>query len=198
MNAFSNNPRTITDESIKCLKNALKELGDLSGITHDLNSDEIITGNQRSLIFNINNCKLVITEELSEPDSQGTVKRGYIIWEDKKYFYRAVRWTKEQCKKANILANKAGGNWDFDILIQNFDVNLLLECGFEKFELPNIEIGILEDLEKNGFVNTVSGNSNVFSMTFTFDKKHQDTIQNYINNNSKEILTNKILEVVYA
>ena len=47
MKQYHKNPRKITDAQKKALERDLKELGDLSGIVHDVNSDEIIGGNQR-------------------------------------------------------------------------------------------------------------------------------------------------------
>jgi DNA modification methylase len=46
-----------------------------------------------------------------------------------------VRWDERQAEKANIVANKAGGGWDFDTLANEFDTTDLLEWGFEPFEL---------------------------------------------------------------
>lgn len=134
MKLYHKNPRQITKKQYSDLETWLRELGDLSGIVHDLNSDEIIGGNQRSRILDINACEIMI-EEPHEPDEQGTVAQGYAIWEGKKYSYRQVRWTPEQCEKGNIVANKAGGGFDFDILANQFELQDLLEFGFEKFEL---------------------------------------------------------------
>lgn len=129
------NPRKITDKQVERLKVDLIDLGDLSGVVHDLNSDEIIGGNQRSKIFDINSCKIVMTEEYDEPDSQGTVGWGYILWQDHKYTYRAVRWDERTCDRANIEANKAGGTWDFQELVTDWDLDDLTEWGFEPEEL---------------------------------------------------------------
>lgn len=45
MQQYSKNPRKITDSQLEKLKSNIQELGDLSGIVHDLNTDEIISGN---------------------------------------------------------------------------------------------------------------------------------------------------------
>jgi len=52
----------------------------------------------------------------------------------KKFAYRAVRWDAETAEKANVVANKAGGTWDFDILANEFELTDLLEWGFETWE----------------------------------------------------------------
>ncbi len=135
MKPYKKNPRKISDKQFQELADWLRELGDLSGIVHDLNSDEIVGGNQRSKVFDIDQCNIVIEHTNRKPDSQGTVKLGYVIWEGKRYFYRAVRWTKKQCEKANIIANKAGGEWDWDILKEQFSPDDLAQWGFDADEL---------------------------------------------------------------
>ena len=64
MQQYSKNPREITDAQLEQLKSNIKELGDLSGIVHDLNTDEIISGNQRSKVININECEIEIVKKV--------------------------------------------------------------------------------------------------------------------------------------
>ena len=137
MKSYHKNPRHITDKSLEDLELWLDELGDLSGIVHDLNSDEIPAGNQRSKIFGIikDEGAITLTEQLSQPTRQGTVARGYVRWHGEQYNYRQVRWTPEQCERANLIANKAGGLWDWDVLAHQFDKWTLLESGFEEADL---------------------------------------------------------------
>lgn len=120
MKPYHKNPRKIEKVKFEELKKWLDEFGDLSGIVHDLNSNEIVSGNQRSTAFNINECEIVLQGELGEPDRQGTVAHGYVVWNGARYNYRQVRWTAEQCERANIIANKAGGDWDLEILLRDF------------------------------------------------------------------------------
>ena len=131
MNLYHKNPRQITERQYTDLQRWLGELGDLSGIVHDLNTDEVIGGNQRSRVFDINNCEIVVEHE-QEPDKQGTVGLGYVIWQGHRYGYRQVRWTEKQCEQANIVANKAGGKFDFDLLANEFELDELLEWGFNE------------------------------------------------------------------
>lgn len=144
MKQYHKNPRRITNRQLEDLESWLSELGDLSGVVHDLNSDEIIGGNQRSKVFDINNCEIVLTDTYTEPDAQGTVAHGYVVWNGAKYAYRQVRLDERQCEMANIVANKAGGAWDLDVLAGNFQMDDLLSWGFEPFELG------LSDGESNG------------------------------------------------
>ena len=135
MKQYHKNPRQITQKQYGNLADWLGQLGDLSGVVHDLNTDEIIGGNQRSRVFDINNCEIVLAEQYAEPDKQGTIAHGYVVWQGAKYAYRQVCWTPKQCEMANIVANKAGGTFDFDILANEFEIDELLEWGFESFEL---------------------------------------------------------------
>lgn len=135
MKNYFKNPRKISKQQIEFLKKELLELGDLSGIIHDLNSDEIIGGNQRSKIFDINKCRITIVAENKKPDMQGTVAHGFVIWKGNKYSYRQVRWNKKQCERANLIANKAGGEFDIELLSKEFDLTTVLESGFTKIDL---------------------------------------------------------------
>lgn len=143
METYHKNPRQITEKQFSDLKGWLRELGDLSGIVHDLNSNETISGNQRARVVKINECKIVLVEE-HEPDEQGTVALGYVIWEGNRYNYRQVRWTPDQCSMGNIIANKAGGDWDWDLLANQFEINDLLDWGFSDFDLS---LNIIEPLD---------------------------------------------------
>jgi DNA modification methylase len=132
---YHKNPRQITHQQFGDLKKWLAQLGDLGGIVHNLPTDEVIGGNQRARVFDINDCEIVVEHELDEPDEQGTVGLGYVIWQGHRYSYRQVAWDEKTCEQANIVANKAGGDWDWDILANQWEVSELLEWGFEESEL---------------------------------------------------------------
>lgn len=142
MKKYHKNPRTLTDKQARKLTESLEDLGDLSGIVHNLETDEVIGGNQRTSIFNVNTCEIEMTHEADAPDEQGTVGLGYIIWKGKRYTYRQVRWQPKRAERANIVANKLGGDWDFDVLANEFDVDDLLTWGFEpkEFGLDDLDI----------------------------------------------------------
>jgi hypothetical protein len=58
-----------------------------------------------------------------------------VVWQGNKYNYRQVRWDEEQLARANLAANKMGGAWDFDILANEFEEEVLLAGGFEGWEI---------------------------------------------------------------
>ena len=134
MKEYHKNPRRITPKQLEQLKANIQELGDLSGIVHDLNTDEIISGNQRSKVIDINKCEVVLTEKYDNPNPQGTVAWGYVVFEGQKLNYRQVRWDERQREKANITANALGGDWDYDILEDKFDSMDLVDWGLTKLE----------------------------------------------------------------
>lgn len=134
MQQYSKNPRKITDAQLEQLKSNIKELGDLSGIVHDLNTDEIISGNQRSKVININECEIEIVKQYDEPNQQGTVAFGFVIFENQRLNYRQVRWNEKYREKACITANALGGEFDYKILQSEFDTELLKGWGIEDID----------------------------------------------------------------
>lgn len=109
-------------------------MGDLSGIVHDLNTDEIISGNQRSKVININECEIEIVKKYDEPNEQGTIAFGFVIFENQRLNYRQVRWNEKQREKACITANALGGEFDYKILQSEFDTELLKGWGIEDID----------------------------------------------------------------
>lgn len=134
MQQYSKNPRKITDAQLEQLKLNIQELGDLSGIVHDLNTDEIISGNQRSKVININECEIEIVKKYDEPNEQGTIAFGFVIFENQRLNYRQVRWNEKQREKACITANALGGEFDYDILLENWDISELENWGIKDLE----------------------------------------------------------------
>ena len=93
---YHKNPRRISNKQMRELQQNLQDLGDLSGIILDLNSMELIGGNQRSKVMNLAHCEIEYIEQNETPDAQGTVSLGFVLWKGKKYNYREVRWSPEQ------------------------------------------------------------------------------------------------------
>lgn len=83
----------------------------------------------------------IITEQFDPPTAQGTVALGYLEFGGERFGYRAVRWTAEQCQRANIVANAAGGSWDWDILREDFSADLLVNAGLDADVLTAMNAG---------------------------------------------------------
>ena len=148
MQQYSKNPRKITDAQLEQLKSNIKELGDLSGIVHDLNTDEIISGNQRSKVININECEIEIVKKYDEPNEQGTIAFGFVIFENQRLNYRQVRWNEKQREKACITANALGGEWDYKIL-DTFDNHDLVDWGLDNLIHDDLNVDeLFEDVNK--------------------------------------------------
>jgi hypothetical protein len=138
MKQYSRNPRQMTAKQDRTLASSLDALGDLGGIVYDENSQEVIGGNQRGRLFQVIGKSVeqlrqdgqIVVEHEQEPDRQGTVALGYILWNGARYAYRAVRWTEAQCAEANIKANLLGGSWDWDQLA-NWPADDLMQYGFD-------------------------------------------------------------------
>lgn len=134
---YHKNPRKISKKQFEELTGWLEEYGDLSGIVHNVRTDEIIGGNQRAeaMGFVGDKAKPVITHRYKKPTQQGTVAEGYFLYKGERFNYRQVKWSDKKAELANIIANKAGGEWDAKILLSSFKAEDLLKSGFEMKEL---------------------------------------------------------------
>lgn len=139
MKTFKNNPRKMKEEKLNALKKDLKSLGDLSGIVHDMRTDELVGGNHRMCAmfgdgadgFKIQDADIEIVKEYPKPTKSGTVAEGYVVWNGERYNYRKVKWDEKKFKRANIVANMQKADWDWNKMAENFDSALLVEWGFD-------------------------------------------------------------------
>lgn len=126
---FKNNPRQLKTKRATELRASLDELGDISGILHDLDSDEIVCGNQRVNVtgtlqsaFGKSLAELLADGTIKpaikneNPDNQGTVIMGVVITPAGPMSYRAVSgWSEAQKKAANLRGNVGAGEWDWEV-----------------------------------------------------------------------------------
>jgi hypothetical protein len=142
MKHYASNPRQITHKQLTRLRDKLARLGDLSGVVHNQRDDSIIGGNQRMVIFG-EGSEPVIVERYEQPDEQGTLAHGFIIWQDKRYAYRLVDWDEQTAREANIAANLEGGAWDWGVIANDwsdagnfgFDTNLFRQWNLDALNL---------------------------------------------------------------
>ena len=152
---YHKNPRKISDERFAQLGDSLRELGDLGGIVVNRPTKEVIGGNQRTKGFlqDRDSYEIVIEKEFHEKQTDGTVAYGYIIRKEngeevQRFSYREVEWDDKTCERANIVANKLTGFWDFEILANQFELDDLLTFGFTESDLgllPKDEVQIDQD-----------------------------------------------------
>lgn len=122
---FKNNPRQLKAKRATELRESLEDKGDISGIVHDLDSDMVICGNQRSNVLALfgrtfaelkASGTLVLAIENEKPDKQGTVAMGIIQTPAGPMSYRAVQgWSEAQKKAANLRGNVGAGEWDWEV-----------------------------------------------------------------------------------
>lgn len=133
---YHKNPRKITEKQHTILENSMQEFGDLSGVVVNVRNNEVIGGNQRTSIFQKYASEVKIQKaDVEQPNPNGNVAIGHIYFRGNVFNYREVNWDEDKESRANILANKAGGFWDNDMLANEFDSELLMSAGFEDFEL---------------------------------------------------------------
>lgn len=156
---FKDNPRVISPAQLERLAEHLDELGDLSGVVYCRRNKAYAGGNQRSLHFD--GCNIVLTETYKKPTKTGTVALGYIEKDGERYAYREVDWTEEQFKKACIVANNDGGDWDWSAL-DGWDQGLLQDWGFDV--IPE------RDYSKSNKEIDVSDFEELMTMFFKFSK----------------------------
>jgi hypothetical protein len=125
------NPRKITAEQSRILKKALDRFGDLSGIVFNVRTQRLVSGHQRRK--HLDPGWEIMKSEMR--DSRGTVAVGHIVTPWGALSYREVDWDEATEKAANIVANKAGGEFDLMPL---------------KYVLAELNDGAL-DMELTGF-----------------------------------------------
>ena len=132
------NPRRIRGERLEKLSDYLTEYGDLSGVVYNSNPEcpALVSGHQRMQVFKREKGKPVILEQYNPPQPDGTVARGFIeLKNGQRYVYREVSWDKEKADAATIIANGQFGEWDSEVLANewDFDIPELREFGVPEF-----------------------------------------------------------------
>lgn len=115
---WDKNPRTITDESYKKLKESVNELGNFEPLVVDTDNT-VLAGNQR--------LRKAIEDKTEEID---------VYMPDRKL-------TEKERKKIGVISNRHNGEWDFDVLANEFE-DVLKECNFDDL-LPETAVEVEED-----------------------------------------------------
>lgn len=134
------NPRSINRQQEVDLSNWMAEYGDIGGITINKRTNNHVAGNQRGKRINMQTAPITWWQVNEEPDEVGTVAMGVVyLEEDGKqpvpFFLRWVDWPEDKEERALLIANKAGGAWDWGIIKEGFGQQLLLNTGFTRPEL---------------------------------------------------------------
>lgn len=110
LNCYEKNPRKITEEAFKKLKDRIQKRGFHDILKIDTHNN-ILSGNQRK---------------------RALVELGYDLV-DVKVPDREL--TQSEIDSVIIESNRNDGVWDFDMLGNNYDIDFLEDMGFQKFEL---------------------------------------------------------------
>lgn len=118
---FKHNPRKMSENQISDLKKSLKKFNLVEIPVADVDG-KILAGHQRMAVMQL-------------------IGRG-----DEMIDCRIPnrKLTEAEYKQYLITSNKVHGDWDEDILSEYFEVDMLLESGFDKDEITNIFTEVLE------------------------------------------------------
>lgn len=115
---WKNNPRTISEESYKELKESIGSLGNFEPLVINVDGT-VLAGNQR----------LRVAKEKGDKEVEVSVPEREL--------------TEEEVKKIGIISNRHSGEWDMDKLANEFE-DILEELGFDDL-LPEVELEVEED-----------------------------------------------------
>ena len=140
------NPRKIKDAARKGLNRSLEKFGDLSGITFNRTTGQLVCGHQR----------------LDELRKMGGEYRDGAIWVgSREYRVRVVDWDEALEREANVAANnpQIHGDWDDTI----GDYLREIQAGMSEEEFSELQFDALADELKNelGDVNFAPGDPGV-------------------------------------
>lgn len=151
LQAAEYNPREISPQDFKMLKNSIKKFGDLSGVVRNIQTNNLVGGHQRIAAFKeMQNPTIVVEETLPAANSVGTVARGYVLLGDEKYTYREVDWPLQKEMQANLAANRIQGKFVQDklaVMMADIEADLREDTGFTTKQIDKLldEVGALGD-----------------------------------------------------
>lgn len=162
---YKNNPR-LNEETIPYVMNSIKEFGFKNPIILD-KENIIICGHTRA-----ESAKRLGMEEVP------------VIYADD--------LTDEQIKAFRLADNKVAEKslWDYTKLDEELEG--ILNIDMEMFDFDTTDENYIDDLLENDFGNQGDG-SKTFSVSFTFDKKYEEKVLNYIKENGKDKIKSLII-----
>lgn len=113
---YLKNPRTLTKREADKLKESLSKFGVIDKPI--INADNTIIGGHQ---------RISVLEEMGYREIECWVPTDIL--------------TEKEVEELNIRLNRNHGEWDLDILANEFDEDDLIEWGFTEFEIPSPKIG---------------------------------------------------------
>jgi len=98
------NPNRMEDADKKRMAASLAEFGDLGGIVINRRTGFLVGGHQRVSVLGDS----LEIEDLKKPEPDGTVGRGWITKDGRRYTVRVVDWDKSKAHAALLAANRFG------------------------------------------------------------------------------------------
>ncbi len=99
------NPNRMDDETKAVMAKSLAEFGDMSGITVNRRTGLLIGGHQRTDVLKGGRLDVV---DLPTPEPDGTVARGHLECNGRRYAVRVVDWSEDRAHAALLAANRFG------------------------------------------------------------------------------------------
>jgi ParB-like chromosome segregation protein Spo0J len=99
------NPNRMSAEDKGRMIKSLAEFGDLSGICLNRRTGMLVGGHQRTDV--LKDGKLDVTD-LDKPEPDGTVARGWLLHQGRRYTVRVVDWPERKARAALLAANRFG------------------------------------------------------------------------------------------
>jgi DNA modification methylase len=109
------NPNRMAPADKARMAKSLAEFGDLSGVILNRRTGLLVGGHQRTEVLD---GAVIEATDLPEREADGTVARGFLIRDGRRYSLRVVDWTPRKAKAALLAANRFGrvGTDDADAL----------------------------------------------------------------------------------
>jgi hypothetical protein len=109
------NPNRVAPADKARMAKSLAEFGDLSGVILNRRTGLLVGGHQRTEVLD---GAVIEAADLPEREADGTVARGFLIRDGRRYSLRVVDWTPRKAKAALLAANRFGrvGTDDGDAL----------------------------------------------------------------------------------
>jgi len=124
------NPRSMDDDSKKALKKSMDEFNDISGITWNKVTGNIVTGHHRwNHLCDIYGLDNLVFKHLTGDKHLILAQEG----EDTGYILRVVEWDKSKEKAANITANSPKVEGIFTVDLQDVLDDLKLDINSDLF-----------------------------------------------------------------
>jgi len=129
------NPRQITTKQYNDLKESIDKFGIVDPIIINKKTMTIIGGHQRYKIW----------KEKAKESNVDDITIPCVVLE----------LNKEQERELNVRLNKNTGEFDMDILANEFDIDELVDWGFKHIDL-GLNIDKIDDEKEKGFVITIT------------------------------------------